>query len=178
MIRHAWHSMSMENEQVSPEKKSNITPIAITIAVVAIILVAAVGYMMTQNSDKAKEEALEQQTNTQESTAAQPTAPQTPIASYKDGTYNAEGMYTSPGGAESIDVSITLKDGVVTGANVVSNATRPISKKMQSSFIGGFKEQVVGKNIDEINITKVSASSLTPKGFKDALEKIKVEAKA
>jgi len=168
----------MENEQTTSEKKNSVTPIAITIAVVAIILVAAVGYMMTQNSDKAKEEALEQQTNTQESTAAQPTAPQAPIASYKDGSYNAEGMYTSPGGAESIDVSITLKDGVVTDAKVVSNATRPMSKQMQGSFIGGFKEQVIGKNIDQINITKVSASSLTPKGFKDALEKIKAEAKA
>lgn len=168
----------MENEQVSAEKKSNVTPIAITIAVVAIILVAAVGYMMTQNSEKAKEEALKQQSSTQESAATQPTAPQAPVTSYKDGSYNAEGMYTSPGGAESIDVSVTLKDGVVADAKVISNATRPMSKQMQASFMGGFKEQVIGKSIDEINITKVSASSLTPKGFKDALEKIKTKAKA
>jgi hypothetical protein len=87
-------------------------------------------------------------------------------------------MYTSPGGAESIDVTLTLKDGVVEEAEVVSNATRPISKQMQTSFIGGYKELVVGKKLDEINLTKVSASSLTPKGFNDAVEKIKAQAQS
>ena len=37
---------------------------------------------------------------------------------------------------------------------------------------------VVGKNIDEVAITKVAGSSLTPKGFTDALEKIKADAKS
>lgn len=168
----------MENEVASEERKNNVTPIAITIAVVAIILVAAIGYMVTQNSNKAKQEALEQQTNIQESTATQPTVSEAPIVMYKDGSYTSEGKYTSPGGEESIKVTVTLKDGIVEDATVVSNATLPISKKMQASFIGGFKEQVVGKKIDEINVTKVSASSLTPKGFNDAIEKIKAEAAA
>ncbi len=37
---------------------------------------------------------------------------------------------------------------------------------------------VVGKKIDEVQLTKVAGSSLTPKGFMDALEKVKTEAKA
>ena len=36
---------------------------------------------------------------------------------------------------------------------------------------------VIGKDIDEVNLTKVSSSSLTPKGFMDALKQIEVEAK-
>jgi hypothetical protein len=37
---------------------------------------------------------------------------------------------------------------------------------------------VVGKNISELQLTKVSGSSLTPQGFMDALEKIKAEAQS
>jgi uncharacterized protein with FMN-binding domain len=111
-------------------------------------------------------------------TQTMPTAAMTAEGVYKDGKYSAEGDYTSPGGAESINVTLTIKDNVVEAADVKANATRPISKKMQESFIGGYKEQVVGKKLDEINLGKVSASSLAPKGFNDAVTKIKAEAKA
>jgi len=100
------------------------------------------------------------------------------VGEYSNGTYNAEGNYVSPGGPESIDVTITLTDGLITDATVVSNAQRPMSKQMQGQFISGFKEQVIGKNIDEVNLTKVSGSSLTPKGFNEALEEIKAQARA
>jgi uncharacterized protein with FMN-binding domain len=97
---------------------------------------------------------------------------------YQDGEFSAEGMYTSPGGEESIDVTLTLQGDVIEDATVVSNATRPISVKMQTAFIEGFKDQVIGKKISEVSLTKVSGSSLTPKGFNDAIEKIKTEAKS
>jgi hypothetical protein len=41
-----------------------------------------------------------------------------------------------------------------------------------------YKQYVVGKKIDEVQLTKVSGSSLTPQGFNDALAKIKAEAKS
>ncbi len=96
---------------------------------------------------------------------------------YKDGTYTAEGKYVSPGGDESIDVTLTLKNDIVTESQVESNATRPMSVKYQGFFIEGYKALVIGKNIDEVVLDKVSGSSLTPKGFNDAVEKIKAEAK-
>ena len=107
--------------------------------------------------------------------------PTPPVAStnvYKDGTYSATGNYVSPGGAESIGVTLTLKDDVIVDITTVSNAFRPETKIYQGKFISGYKTLVVGKKIDEVALTKVSGSSLTPKGFRDALAQIKVEAKA
>lgn len=97
---------------------------------------------------------------------------------YKNGTYTTTGNYTSPGGAESIKVTVTLVNDKITDATVVSNAFRPNSVQFQGMFISGFKTLVVGKNIDEVQLDKVAGSSLTPKGFNDALSKIKIEARA
>jgi len=110
------------------------------------------------------------------STASLPPADTT--STYKDGTYSAIGDYTSPGGAESIQVTLTLQNDIVTDATVVSDATRPNSVKFQGEFIAGYKAQVIGQDISTLNLTKVSGSSLTPKGFDDAVAKIKVEATA
>ncbi len=100
------------------------------------------------------------------------------LGSYKDGVYSVVGNYSSPAGAEQIDVNLTLKDGVVTAAEVTPQATVPLSQRFQGQFVSGYKAYVIGKKIDEISITKVSGSSLTPKGFADALAKIKAKAKA
>jgi uncharacterized protein with FMN-binding domain len=98
--------------------------------------------------------------------------------SYKDGEYTQEGAYTSPGGAEQIDVKLTIKNGLVTEAEVTPKAERPYSVKWQGVFKENFKPLVVGKNIKDLNLGKVAGSSLTPKGFNDAIEKIKAEAKS
>lgn len=95
--------------------------------------------------------------------------------SYKDGTYSAMGDYFSPGGEEQIGVTLTLKDDVIVDASVVSKAENPNSIKFQGIFVSNFKPLVVGKKISDVNLTKVSGSSLTPKGFNDALAKIKVQ---
>lgn len=99
-------------------------------------------------------------------------------ATYKNGSYSAEGAYTSPGGAEHIDVSLTLANGVITDVQVTPKATIPMSQRFQGLFVDNYKQYVVGKKLDEVNLTKVAGSSLTPKGFADALAKIKTEAKA
>lgn len=99
-------------------------------------------------------------------------------ATYKNGTYAAEGAYTSPGGAEHVDVNLTLANGVITDIQVTPKATIPMSQRFQGLFADNYKQYVVGKKLDEVNLTKVAGSSLTPKGFADALAKIKAEAKA
>jgi len=99
-------------------------------------------------------------------------------ASYKDGEYTQTGDYTSPGGAEQITVKLTLKKGLVEDAEVTPHAERPFSVKWQGVFTENFKSLVVGKNIKDLNLGKVAGSSLTPKGFNNALEKIKAEAKS
>lgn len=100
------------------------------------------------------------------------------VSTYQDGTYSATGHYTSPAGAESVEVTLTLKDGVVTDAQFTGNATHPASKKWQGNFAAGFKDQVVGKKLDEIKLGVVNGSSLAPKGFMDAVAQVKAEASA
>ncbi len=97
---------------------------------------------------------------------------------YADGTYSASGNYKSPEGQEQVQVSLTLKDGVITGATYTGEATHPRSMSFQGKFGEGFKEVVVGKSIDALSLTVVNGSSLTPVGFMDAVAKIKAEAKA
>lgn len=100
------------------------------------------------------------------------------VGAYKNGEYSAVGNYESPGGPEEVYVSLMLKDNVITDVTFETKAERPLSVKFQEIFGADYKQYVVGKNIDEVELTKVSGSSLTPKGFNDALAKIKAEAKS
>lgn len=97
---------------------------------------------------------------------------------YVDGTYSATGNYVSPAGPEEIAVTLTLKSDIVTDVTVVPKATNPKSVFMQGQFVSGYKALVVGKKIDDVQLTKISGSSLTPIGFNEALVEIKAEAKA
>ena len=102
----------------------------------------------------------------------------TPTSPYKDGTYSATGSYGSPAGTESIGVSVTLKDGIITASTVTEEANDGTSRRYQNMFISGYKTYVTGKSIVNLNLGRVSGSSLTPKGFNQALAKIKSEASA
>jgi len=97
---------------------------------------------------------------------------------YKNGTYNATGSYYSPGGKETLKVSLTLNENVVTGATVQSGGGDPTAISYQSIFISGYKPYVIGKKIGSIKLKNVSGSSLTPQGFNDALKQIEHEATA
>lgn len=101
-----------------------------------------------------------------------------PGKTYADGTFSATGTYSSPGGQESVEVSLTLKDGVVTDATYKGNAGFGRSKQFQEQFGAGYKQMVVGKSIDSLSLDVVNGSSLTPKGFMDAVQKITAQAKA
>lgn len=101
-----------------------------------------------------------------------------PKSKYKDGTYTASSSYAVPEGSEQITVTLTITNDIVVDATVVNDASRGDSRKYQSRFQSGYKAQVVGKNIDDIQLSRVSGSSLTPRGFNAALTKIKTQAVA
>lgn len=106
-------------------------------------------------------------------------APTTSDAGYTDGSYTAEGDYVDGGGVpETVSVTVTLKDDVVTDVSVTGDAASPQSKQYQSAFIGGIAEVVEGKDIDDLSVSRVAGSSLTSGGFNEAIEKIKSEAAA
>ena len=159
-------------------KKSGLN---IGLIVIAILIIAAIAIAAVQMTKKKEATEQEQPSLAPTETTMMGNKKQmmgTTMMSYKNGTYSATGDYMSPGGAEQIDVKVTLKNNAITDATVISKATRPNSKQYQGMFILNFRPQVIGKNIDQITLTKVSGSSLTPKGFNDALEKIKGQAKS
>jgi len=94
---------------------------------------------------------------------------------YADGNYVADGGYQSPDGSETIEVSLTLVDGVVTAVAVTPQGSGT-SQRYQSQFAGGVGAETIGKPIDEIDVARIAGSSLTSGGFREALATIKADA--
>ena len=105
---------------------------------------------------------------------AQTTAAST--GKYADGTYTASGSYQTPETVETISVTLTLDNDVITEVNVIGDPQARETQQYQGQFIGGISDVVVGKDIDEISVSRVAGSSLTSKGFNSAVDKIKSEA--
>jgi hypothetical protein len=97
-------------------------------------------------------------------------------STYTDGDYSATGNYISPNGQEEIDVSITLAGDVITAVTVTPEATNPTAIQYQTQFADGIAAVVVGKSIDEIDVSRVAGSSLTSGGFNEAVDAIKADA--
>lgn len=97
---------------------------------------------------------------------------------YADGTYTAEGSYQTPETVEKISVTLTLADGVVTDVEVTGDPQAPETEQYQGQFIEGIADEVDGKALDDLNVSRVAGSSLTSGGFNDAVESIKEQAAA
>lgn len=115
-------------------------------------------------------------------TAAQPQpTPSTPVSSnstYANGTYTAESSYYVPHGTETIAVTVTLNNGVVTNASIKNSEGDRESARYQEDFQSEYSSSVVGKNIDQIHLSYVAGASDTTSGFNDALNSIMNQAKA
>lgn len=98
---------------------------------------------------------------------------------YADGDYQADGSYTSPGGRETIEVNLSLADGVITAVSVDNPATtNPNSLRYQGDFIAGIADEVVGVAIEDVEVDRVGGSSLTSGGFNEALDDIMAQAQS
>ena len=97
---------------------------------------------------------------------------------FADGTYTADGGYVAPSGPETVTVTVTLAEGVVTAVEVVGHASDPQAKSHQADFAGGISAEVVGKSIEGLSVDRVAGSSLTGQGFNTALDEIRAEASA
>lgn len=102
----------------------------------------------------------------------------TTTGEYTDGTYTAEGSYQTPETVETISVTLTLADGVVTEVEVTGDPQAPETEQFQGQFIDGIDEEVVGVAIDDIDVDRVAGSSLTSGGFNAAVDDIKEQAAA
>lgn len=156
--------------------------IAAAIAVPALMVSAACGAEEATSSDSSSQvsESTTDSTTTDTTTDTSDTsAESTESGTYTAGTYDAEGSYSTPGGEQSIDVEVTIEaDGTITDVEVTPHAESGNSAEFQEEFADGIADQVVGKRIDELDVSKVSGSSLTSGGFNAAIEDILAEAQA
>lgn len=97
-------------------------------------------------------------------------------ATYADGSYSATGSYTAPSGKEEVEVDLTLEGDTVTAVTVTPTATDRQAVGFQQQFADGIAAEVVGKDIDSLNVSRVAGSSLTSGGFNAAVDTIKAEA--
>jgi uncharacterized protein with FMN-binding domain len=66
----------------------------------------------------------------------------------------------------------------VSAVTVTPEATNPNSVRYQTEFAEGISDEIVGQNIDDLEVDRVAGSSLTSGGFNEAVESIKADAAA
>jgi len=155
-------------------------------AITALVIIVLVGIVATAviviNTNADKTDTSGQTTRVVEEapahTDAAPADSGASTSTYVDGTYSATGSYSSPGGRESVELTVTLKDGIITSTSLATNPASRDSRSYQASFTSAYKELVVGKSVDRVSLSRVAGSSLTSNGFNNALDQIKTDAKA
>ncbi|WP_218005324.1 hypothetical protein [Hydrogenophaga palleronii] len=96
-------------------------------------------------------------------------------ASYRNGTYTAEGLY---GGLPSrLTVTLTLAADRIQAVSVRTHATDPTSLDYQRRFAEAVPALVKGRPIADVQISKLAGSSVTPDGFNEALARIREQAR-
>jgi len=158
-------------------------PRSIRIAGVAAVgVVGAIALAGCAASDTTTEPTTATTATPESSTAPTPAASASESEStassgtYADGTYTAEGSYATPESVETIVVTVTLENDIITAVDVTGDPQKRESEEYQGRFIGGIADVVVGQDIDQISVSRVAGSSLTSGGFNQAIDTIKSEA--
>ncbi len=125
-----------------------------------------------------QESTTDSSSSSPSSTSTMEQADSSSSSTYTDGTYTAEGSYQTPESVETISVTLTLEDDVVTAVEVTGDPQARETEQYQSAFIGGIEDEVVGVSLDDLDVSRVAGSSLTSAGFNAAVEDIKTEAAA
>ena len=101
-----------------------------------------------------------------------------PVASAGvNGTFTEKANYQTPAKTtQEIAVTLTIKDDIVTDAKVVYDNSPTYSNQNQERFDKAYKTEVVGKNIEEISLSRVGGASLTSGAFNEAVAKISTNA--
>lgn len=152
--------------------------VLIGIVVAALLALIAAGAWYSMNSTTTN---VVGQSNQPQPTTMQPNMPsgdETQVTNFMAGEYSATGFYQSPGGSEEVKVTLTLlADGTIEDSQVTPLAASGTSRQYQSDFVNNYQSMVVGKNINEVELSRVAGSSLTSIGFNDALDQITEDAK-
>lgn len=157
---------------MAPQNK----PKLIGLVVVALLVAAGTGTVIWMNRNDASQ-AHDTPPITQSSPTTNPVSTPVPSdATYKDGSYSADGTYRSPGGNEKIGVTLTIANNVISSVSIQTYGSGSDAELYQSQFKDGISAIVVGKKVNDVSVSRVSGSSLTSTGFNNALEIIKSDA--
>ncbi|MFA6105805.1 MAG: hypothetical protein WC725_04425 [Patescibacteria group bacterium] len=154
------------------KQNHNLPNLAVLFTIVAMALVVT-GAGCNSTTTDIGANTTPTQTNTQLSEVNSP-------GTYKDGTYNITTTYNIPDEkalTEDVGVSVTLKNNIITDTSIQPKATNKVSQVWQNMFASNYKTQVIGQNINNLNLSVISGSSLTTNAFNDAIAKIKLQAK-
>jgi len=158
---------------MNPKKRLH-PAIAALIVVVLVGMVASAVIIINNNKSDTAEKTVDHSTHDHSDTSS---TESTDTSEYENGTYSAVGSYFSPGGRESIELTVVITDGVITDTTIENQATDPEAKEHQELFSSNYKALVVGKEVGSVSLSRVAGSSLTSNGFNDALDQIKDDAR-
>lgn len=158
---------------MTPTKRRTYAALA---ASTALLTLAACG------SDAAEDDASASSRTPSATPSASEPAASAPAGAgaFTPGEYEATGSYTTPDGqTQKIEVEVTLAaDGTISELDADGQAEGGNSKQFQGKFESGIDAQVEGRKITELDVDKVSGSSLTSGGFNDAIDQIIGQAQA
>ena len=101
-----------------------------------------------------------------------------PQNQYRNGLYSAVGHYATPGGDESIGVTVQVVNQQITGVDVRVEAASPTARQFQEQFRTRILSAVLSKDLASAKVSRVAGASLTSVGFNDALRRIRTGANA
>jgi hypothetical protein len=167
---------------MQPDKKPN-AKIA-TVVVIVVVAAIATGVLFMNRKDTDATNTATNSTNSSQTATPVPTettgaddAVAVAPGTFKNGSYTATGSYRTPEDTETITVQLSVTDDIVTDVSVAYEPKSRESTEYQTEFANNYKSEVVGKKLSDIELNRIAGSSLTPKGFNDALEKIRTDAK-
>jgi hypothetical protein len=97
-------------------------------------------------------------------------------ASYADGTYTVEAGYRAPSGQESIQVTLTIADGSVTDVASSAGSADREAAQFQRRFASAIRDEVLGRDLATLSVSRVAGASLTAHAFDAALDQIRSQA--
>lgn len=88
-------------------------------------------------------------------------------------SYTAEETYFVSNNKYTIDVTLGVKDGVVTTADVMyGNKDTGYQHPLQKKFDESYSTQVIGQKLESISLSRVGGASLTTQAFNKAVQDI------
>lgn len=73
--------------------------------------------------------------------------------------------YKNPSGADEVEFSVTVTDGVITAASANPKAKNEISIKLQTAFAADVASKVIGKKAKDLDVDAIGGASLTTAAF-------------